>query len=464
MRRLAHLFTFAVAFLATGAWIRSLDALPFWSHQRGRYQLLHEQLDELDVVFVGSSRMNFAVIPAVFDARMRELGCSARSLNLGISGQRGHDTVATIEHLLRLQPKRIRGLVIELNSFDQRIRGTNWLTDLDVEMHPPGLLLPRLRSALASGDSFRSVVDQVGFLVAHTAANTFRVGQGARLVDDLLAAATARRPFGARSFANRGFEPAEDIAGTPMREAAKRFATDPGWAKQLMRLRTSPAWLEKFTGGFPVDEFLRVDALVREAGILPIYVVMPTYYVGFYGYDALPELARRATVVHLDDPEQHPQLFDPRIWYDPGHFGNAGAAVFTRYLADRVAEQASFRAILAPVAADPLQVRLTWAEGEAARLRCELDGGDVTGAVVLRIDPRTDETLLAEGLRQELPAEVAVTLPLVRDERGRLSGEVDVAKVTAGLPPGALLHVQAVQFVDGKAVAVGPLASLPTPR
>lgn len=464
MRRLAHVFAFAGAFLATGAWVRSLDALPFWSHQRGRYQLLHEQLDEFDVVFVGSSRVNFAVVPAVFDARMRELGCSVRSLNLGISGQRGHDTVATIEHLLRLQPKRIRGLVIELNSFDQRLRGSNWLTDLDVEMHPPGLLLPRLRSALACSDGWRSVVDQVGFLVAHTAANTFRVGQGVRLVDDLLAAATARRPFGARSFANRGFEPAEAIAGAPMREAAKRFATDPNWAKQLMGLRSSPAWLEKFLGGFPVDEFLRVDALVREAGILPIYVVMPTYYVGFYGHDALPELARRTTVIHLDDPDEHPQLFDPRIWYDPGHFGQSGAAVFTSHLADRLAGQASFRAILATATADPLQLRLAWAPGEPGRLRCELQGAVGDGEVVLRIDPRTDETTRADGLRHELPAEVAVTLPLALDDRGRVSGEVDVAKVTAGLPPGALLHAQAVQFVGGKAVAVGPLASLATPR
>lgn len=464
MRRVGHVLVFAMAFLATGAWIRWLDVLPFWSHQRGRYLHLHEQLDDYDTVFLGSSRMNFGVVPAVFDARMRELGCSVRSLNLAISGQRGHDTVATIEHLLQLGSKRIRVLVIELSSFDQRIRGSNWLTDLDVEMHPPGLLLPRLRSALASGDSWRSVVDQVVFLAAHTAANTFRVGQGARLVDDLLAAATARRPFGARVLANRGFEPAEAIAGTPMREAAKRFAADPGWAKQLLGMRSSPAWLEKFVGGFPVDEFLRVDSLVREAGILPIYVVMPTYYVGFYGYDALPELARRTTVLNLDDPGQHPQLFDSRIWFDPGHFGHVGAGVFSRYLADRVAEQASFRAIAAPATADPLQLRLTWALDEPARLHCELDGAGGVGEVVVRIDSKTDETWRPEGLVHELSDKVAVTLPLSRGDRGQLSGDVGVSMVVAGLPPGALLHGQAVLFAGGKAVAVGPLASLPISR
>lgn len=462
-KRLLHVLAFVASLLATGIWIRSIDRLPFWSYQRGRYILLHERLDEFDTIFVGSSRLNFALIPAVFDARMRELGRSVHSLNLAISGQRGFDTAATIEHLLQLAPKNLRCLVIELHSFDQRIRGTNWVSDLDVEMHPVSLLWARLCSALDSGCDWRSVVDQVHFLVAHTAANAFRVGQGGRLIDDLLAAASGRRLWGAGKFPNRGFDPADRNAGADMREAAKRFAEEPDRPKQLLNYRFSKAALDKLLGGFPVDEFFRIDARVREAGIEPIYVVMPSYYSAFFGYDAIPELARRTAVVDLDQPERHPLLFEPSMWFDPGHFGRAGAGVFTRYLAERVAELPRFSEITAPARPETLQVQLSWLPGAGHMLRCELDDAS-EGEIAVRIDVTTDETERGDGLAHALPEQAKVTLPLARGEHRRWSGSADLSMVVDGLPPGALVHAQAVRLVNDRMVGVGPLVSLPMPR
>ena len=98
--RAGHVIVFVAGLLATAALVRHVDPLPIRSHNRVRYLDCAAQLPQVDVLFVGSSRFQQGIVPAVFDAAMGERGHAVRSYNFAVSGQRAHDTAETVEWVL----------------------------------------------------------------------------------------------------------------------------------------------------------------------------------------------------------------------------------------------------------------------------------------------------------------------------------------------------------------------------
>ena len=454
--RLTHTVLFVLALLGTAAWLHDLDEVPIWSWTRPRFVQLHDDVDQWDTVFIGSSRMNFGVVPKVFDQRMAEIGFRTRSLNFAMSGLRGHDCDECIEWLLDLRPTGIKTLVIELNTFSQMLRGTNWLTDQDIEMHAPRQLWPRLAGLWAAKERSESKLQQLLFLTMHTAANGFRLGQGVRLLDSLLARANGLPLPGTYPVADCGYLATESIAAADMREQAKIFAEEPDRPKEMLATKWSASKVEEDSGGFPMAAFNAVDARVRAAGIEPIYVVMPCYYGGFAGRDSIAEIAKRATVLDLDRPEQFPDLFDRTLWYDPGHFNRLGAAVFTQDLVMRIAATSAWRrsAVVALPAKRQVQAQITWLEGSDHVLQCEVLGLPATGDVVLALDFVTVKTDLEGSLTAWLPIPPVASQPLQRFGDGRARGRFTAAAVLLNRPEAATLHAQVAVFKDGNPIAL----------
>ena len=466
LSRLLHPALFLVALVGTSAWLRHVDEVPIWGGSRHRYVHAHQDLAGFDTVFVGSSRINYALIPAVFDARMRELGLACRSLNFAISGSRGHDFVECVDWLLEQRPAPGTRFLIEVQSFDQVRRGTNWMADQDVEMHTARRLPERWSSILSAPQPWRDKVDQIYFSGMHTAANVLRIGQGPRIFDALLARWLGQPIPGSGQVAECGFYATEVGAAEPVRAAAKQFAEEEDRPKKLLAWKWDAARQAMQRGGFPLDVFLAMDRRLRAAGMVPCYVVMPTYLADFHGRDAIPEVARHAVVLDLDRPDRHPELFERGLWFDPGHYRRHGAEFITGWLAERLAELPEWRvAAESAAAAQPaIGARLRW-EGEGGTsLVCEVEGLPASGEAYLLVDVVRTEIALGNGLVSWLPIPPASAVPLERREGGHAFGRFDAKELLDSRSSATILYAQAVLLAGGVPVAVSGPLSVPVRR
>lgn len=476
LRRSLHTALFLCALSGTAALLRHADEVPVWSWSRPRFVQACADVDRHDTVFIGSSRVHSGVVPAVFDRRMAELGFRTESLNFAVSGLRGHDCDECIEWLLDRRPARIRTMVIELNTFDQRLRGANWLADQDVEMHAPRQFWRRVAGIRIAKEPWSDKLKQLRFVTMHTLANAFRVGQGARLLDALLARARGLPVPGGAPVADRGFQAMEATAAADIREEARRLAEEPDRPRDLLSYKWGAEQVAAETGGFPMAAFDAVDARVRAAGIEPIYVVMPSHYTGFFGRDAIAEIAKRATVLDLDRPQQFPELFERALWFDPGHFNARGAEVFSADLAARIAAIPSWRsrAHAAPPPEPPaasstptppgIATRLAWLDGGSSVLDCEATGLPATGVVVVAIDFVTVASSLPGGATASLPVPPAFAQPIERVGGAEARGRCDLAALLAGSPAATQLHAQVAVVRDGNVTAIGPVVTVAVRR
>lgn len=339
--RAGHVIVFVAGLLATAALVRHVDPLPIRSHNRVRYLDCAAQLPQVDVLFVGSSRFQQGIVPAVFDAAMAERGHSVRSYNFAISGQRAHDTAETVEWVLDQRPARLRVLVVELHTQDQRLRGSNWLTAQDVEGHTARQLPARLGTVFGSGNAVGEMLAQMQFVLAHTLVNHLRIGAGPAVLQDLVA--PPFRTDGAYGVVERGYWPAENAVGTFEAERAKQMAADPEYAKGQLGWKLGGGMAAEAAVGWNAAAFAALDARIRDCGITPIYVTMPTFYADFFGRPAAHAAVAGAAHVDLDRPRELPELFETALWFDPGHVRRGGAERISALLAERFAGMSAWR-------------------------------------------------------------------------------------------------------------------------
>lgn len=332
-RRCLHAASFVSGLLATAALVRHVDPLPIRSHNRVRYLDCASQLPQVDVLFVGSSRFQQGIVPAVFDAAMGERGHTVRSYNFAISGQRAHDTAETIEWVLDQRPARLRVLVVELHTYDQRLRGSNWLTAQDVEAHTARQLWARLRTVLGTGNALGEMSAQLQFVFAHTLVNHFGIGAGPAVLQDLVA--PPFRTDGAYGLVERGYWPAENAVGTFEAERAQQMAADPEYAKGQLGWKLGGGMAAEAAVGWNAAAFAALDARIRGAGVTPVYVTMPTFYADFFGRPAAHAAVAGVAHVDLDRPRELQALFEPALWFDPGHVRRGGAERICAMLAER---------------------------------------------------------------------------------------------------------------------------------
>lgn len=349
-RRCLHVAGFATGLLATAALVRHVDPLPIRSHNRLRYLDCAAQLPNVDVLFVGSSRFQQGIVPAVFDAAMSERGLAVRSYNFAVSGQRAHDTAETIAWVLDQRPTRLRAMVVELHTYDQRLRGSNWLTAQDVEGHSARQLPARVRTVLGSGVPPGEIASQLQFVFAHTLVNHFCIGAGPAVLEDLVA--PPFRADGAYGVVERGYWPAENAVGTFEAERAQQMAADPEYAKGQLGWKLGGGAAAEAAVGWNAAAFAALDARIRAAGIEPFYVTMPTFYADFFGRPTAHAAVAGHSHVDLDRPRERPELFAPALWFDPGHVRRAGAERISVLLAGEFAAMEGWRRVVGSLRTD----------------------------------------------------------------------------------------------------------------
>ena len=336
-----HLALFAVGLLGTAAAIRHVDALPFWSWIRPKLLHVQQTLGDHDTLFFGSSRIHYGLLPSAFDAQMAALGRPTKSFNCGLSGARPHDFNVVLDWVLAQNPRTLKRAVVELHAWC-RPRPTpdrNWMTDQEVEAHTLAELPRRVRSTwLATMDAGAKASNLYG-VVTHTLANLFRIGQGPRLLDDLLAAGRGQVKRGA-TFADAGYDNPELSTMDSMKSAHAEWLANAARRDSLFALISQDEPAAELRGGFDLQSARGLAARLRAVGIEPLFVVMPSFAGNFNGRDGVSELAREEIVLALDRPRDHPSLFGFEWWQDQSHMTRAGAERFSRYLADQLVKRA----------------------------------------------------------------------------------------------------------------------------
>jgi hypothetical protein len=329
-----HVLLFLGAFLGTAALVHRIDDLPFWSWCRPKVAHLRRHGADYDTVFVGSSRVHQAVVPAEFDRRTAELGVPTRSFNLAYAGMRPHDFSTVLDWLVAHRPPRLRRCIIELHAFEQGSRSSNWLADLDIMVHRPAGFGRRLASLWSYPLTDDSRLDRLVFLGAHSLVNALGLGRGPGLLDDLCARWRGDVP---PPVADAGFTRVEEILRTEeRRRQPARWRADPAAAAAALERKRQDPVPTRLRGGFDFASLRYQARLLREAGVEPIFVVMPVWSNALQGRDALDLVAVEVPLLVFDLPDAHPTLFTFDDWFDSDHLTVPGATRFSSYLAEQL--------------------------------------------------------------------------------------------------------------------------------
>ena len=82
---------------------------------REKLEFLARHGDDYDALFIGSSRVHYQIMPAVFDHLVSEGGVRMKSFNVGVAGMKSPEDGYVLEQILQRPHHRLRWVFIELS-------------------------------------------------------------------------------------------------------------------------------------------------------------------------------------------------------------------------------------------------------------------------------------------------------------------------------------------------------------
>jgi hypothetical protein len=288
-----------------------------------------------DTLFFGSSRMTYALIPSQFDSVLASRGVSTKSFNAALAGARPHDYSAAIEWCAKQAKGRVRYAFIEAHSWESGDRDGNWMTDMEVELHSPQEHVRRMQSTILSSLPLSDKVYYLFHDAAHTTANVLNIGQGSRVLDDWTRRMQGLRLSGDYDITDKGFIVAEAVDYAPGREANRVFLSKIAEYERLLEYKKTEPSTPDTKAPFNRDALLAQASTLSAAGITPIFVIMPSYFVDVRGRDELAQMGDVIKLIVMDRVADCPELYAAGNWYDAMHMSSSGARVFTQMFADK---------------------------------------------------------------------------------------------------------------------------------
>ncbi len=329
---------FAVGFAAIG-WALHSRVPPIRARKvSDKIEAFHAGGDAFDTLLVGSSRTAVQIVPSEFDAAMAARGIPTRSFNLGLEGFRPPDDTMVLERALEKRTKPLKFLVVECNPVESVLEKEDRWTSPYIFTHDARRLGVYWRQIWAHERSLdmkirftahlKHVTNYLPEFVVHFRHfvwNECRISRGSQL---LLASLTGQ-PQGEkpRACPPDGFyvkdRPKKILQGAELtryrRKLAERIALPPGIGHGD---RVSQ------------DELLAKKALAERHGATLVLVSAP------FLKDWVFTIREADGVIVLDysDPSRFPELYSPGGRMDFGHLTAAGARIYSRTLADSIAE------------------------------------------------------------------------------------------------------------------------------
>lgn len=270
--------------------------------------------DDFDALFIGSSRVQFQLVPALFDQV-----AATRSFNLGVAGMVPPESLYFARRVLALRPPRLKWLFIELADLEPDVDVRNANSARAAYWHDFRHTTLAIRDLWQSS---RPTARKLETLLEHLrlfAVRAAGIGQGAALI----AARFTPQP-------RKKKRPAE-VENGGLGVFASTSLTDERQRRILKVLEESRsrAWPSVSLRPAYHEALVELIAEIRRAGVEPVFFIAP----GFNWRERLtaPEGVR---LISFPDEARYAALLDPRNYADTVHLNAAGSALFTKAFAE----------------------------------------------------------------------------------------------------------------------------------
>jgi hypothetical protein len=299
--------------------------------------------DDYDTLLIGSSRIYYQIIPALFDRLNAEAGFPTRTFNAGISGMRPPEDGYFLDQILSSQPRHLRWVLIELAGLRTNVDPVRAETIRGVYWHDWRRMMLLFERALYQKPDAKkrkwqrtlwNRIEPFGDFFRHVPP-FFRNQTNLGRVSDLswiLLSPSPPRPVTAEAVMGAdlaGWIP----TGRPEIMSGKDLANYDEGLEERRR--------EKAVG--EVADSVSQKALeimiakIEKIGATPVLIVPPT--TNRRNFIPSPERAEKTIVLDFCDLEKYPELFERRYRLDTDHLNTAGAEVFTRIFVGKWAEE-----------------------------------------------------------------------------------------------------------------------------
>ncbi|MDR3405977.1 MAG: hypothetical protein P4L99_26060 [Chthoniobacter sp.] len=339
IRSLAIVASGAGAFLLTCLLVEHVlpPELPWLIREKVAHLAAHG--NEYDALYLGSSRVENNMMPAVFDGTVAQHGIAIRSFNGGISAMYPPQDAYMLDRILASKPPRLRWVFVELQYLQAALPRTNRNTLEQVYWHD----WPRFSLVcqwLVGTNKHRHWRDNVWEVVGRLPAlgdhallfarRQTNMGRGVQLLERWVAHEPAPTMDWELLDKNRdGWAP----AGIGERRDAQTIAS---LDEELEQRRQKPPGRDS-TDPVTQKAYDLMVTKIQQAGATPVLVVPPNAARGTYYYPR-PERARHLIILDFCDPKKYPVLYATENRVDTSHLTPAGAEIFTRLLAERFVE------------------------------------------------------------------------------------------------------------------------------
>lgn len=275
---------------------------------------LAQHREDFDALFIGSSRVQFQVMPAIFDQ-----AAATHSFNLGVAGMVPPESLYFARCVLALRLPRLKWLFIELADLDPVIDTRNASSARAAYWHDARHTSLAIRDLWSSS---RPTARKLEILAAHArlfATRAAGIGRGAALLAPRFTP-PARKEKRPAVLENGGFSTVTTPPLTPDQLGRIRGTLDEMHSRPWPLVPLRPAYREAL---------LDLAGEIRRAGVEPVFFIAPNF--NWRDRLAAPDAVRLLT---FHDEARHAALLDPRHFADTVHLNATGAALFSRALAE----------------------------------------------------------------------------------------------------------------------------------
>jgi hypothetical protein len=334
---------------AVAALVYPLVPFPEERAMRAKYEYFAAHKDELDAVYIGSSRMLRGIDPRIVDAEISARGRPFQSFNFGLDGMMALESDFVMRKLLELDPARLRFVLFEANT---------WYGGYDAKFGNPGTdphsqrsvywhTVPQTMKALETlRVSDQPAWERLRFAGTHIETMVWKLvsyGQGTRIfakltgtdADEISAAISVDEIA-----EGRGYQPMEGLTDKFHTEGREVFLTPQAQAKYPEMIAAIPA-ANATAASLATYNFRALRSQYETAaahGTELVYVVMPTVR-GTPDPLTLHATGHVPVLFHYNDPEKYASIFAIDRRHDIGHLSRLGTEELSELIASSLADE-----------------------------------------------------------------------------------------------------------------------------
>jgi hypothetical protein len=341
-RSLLYLLIALAGYLAVSEPLR-VWLVPRPPSTRAKLDVFERTRDEYDAVFIGSSRIVHGLRPDVIDPLLSKQGMRFRSFNLAMPAMRSYEINWMIEQLKAMRPARLRYVLVEAPTwlpFHSERR--DHVTRRRVAWHTPRQTLLLARSVLDDPES--SLSGKASLIAEHLALMVYRqsnYGLGPAMARDLLVAPSGPQVRNERlAERSRGYAARAPFPSVPTPQQHPGFIAEiPRYEMRIASFSSRPGSHDQrgLDAGIDVRAMRHQRRDAEATGARHISITAPDF-TGLPNLRKIEPSGEMRGVWDFARPDLHPELYAARNRYDRDHVNDAGATLWSRLVAGRLAE------------------------------------------------------------------------------------------------------------------------------